>query len=431
MTPYRLLLMLAAPIVALRLARRRDEAKQRLGRTGPTARWPGPVIWLHAASNGEATSARGLIARILARLPAARMVVTCNTVTGRDLVRGWAMDRVEARLAPLDYRRTLRRFIGAWQPDALILIESELWPNRLAEMARLNRPVLVLGARMSARSAARWARLPGLIRPALAAISYLSAQDTGSRARFLALGVAEDRIGPVVNLKSGPLPRKATDNTDLNRLAPLFARNQTLLAASTHDGEEGVILSGFVKAHRVNPALRLILAPRHPRRAPEIAQRIARTGLAHATRSKGEAPGPDTPIYLADTLGEMDLWYRLAGLTFVGGSLVNRGGHTPYEPAAHGSAILHGPHLDNFASVYSALDAAGATRRITSADDLTTALTVLDAGAQTAMADTARTVIAQLHQNGTGLDPLLSELARLIGAPARATPNPNEERPDA
>lgn len=421
MLPYRILLALAAPAFALRLAREPGTAAERLGGNGPAGATRGPVIWLHAASNGELASARALVGRILDRLAHARLIVTCNTVTGRDFARGWGLDRVEVRLAPLDYRASLRRFIAAWQPDALILIESELWPNRLAEMAALGRPVLLIGARMSERSHARWARLPGLVRPMMDRIAYLSAQDEGSRARFVALGFDETRAGPVVDLKSGTRPAEAPDQGALAALAPHFPRAATLLAASTHEGEERVILAGFAKAHAARPDLRLILAPRHPRRAAEIAGAITRLRLAHATRSADESPGPDTAVYLADTMGEMALWYELAGLTFVGGSLVDRGGHTPYEPACHGSTILHGPHVANFADVFAALDAGGAARQVAGADDIARALDEIDAAAQADMAARATRIIAAQRQTGAGLDPLLAALGRLIGEPALAT----------
>ena len=235
MLPYRIFLALAAPAFAWRLVRERGAAAERLGGHGPAGGARGPVIWLHAASNGELASARALIGAILDRLPGARMVVTCNTLTGRDFARGWGLDRVAVRLAPLDYRATLRRFIAAWQPDALILVESELWPNRLAEMAARGRPVLVLGARMSERSFARWARLPGLVRPMMGRISYLSAQDAGARARFVALGLDEAKAGPVVDLKSAARPAAAPDPDARAALAPHFPRAETLLAASTHE----------------------------------------------------------------------------------------------------------------------------------------------------------------------------------------------------
>ncbi|WP_287185148.1 3-deoxy-D-manno-octulosonic acid transferase [Rhodovulum sp.] len=417
MLSYRLLLSLAAPVFALRLIRDGRLAAERLGGgpdAGPDA---GPVIWLHGASNGELASARGLVDRLLDRRPGARLVVTCNSATGRALVRGWGLDRVAVRLAPLDYRWALARFLSRWQPAALVLIESELWPNRLAAMAARGRPVLVVGARMSARSAARWGRLPGLVGAMLARVGYLSAQDAASGARFVALGLDPARLGPVVDLKSDGAAPAPPDPDALARLAPLFPRGDTLLAASTHEGEERAVLAAFAAARTTRPGLRLILAPRHPRRSPEIAAEIARTGLPFATRSRGEAPGPDMPVYLADTMGEMGLWYALAGIGFIGGSLVDRGGHTPWEPAARGTAILHGPHVANFARVYAALDAAGGARRVTGPDELARALAGLDGPAQAAMAARASDTAARLSADGAGLDPLLDALIRLIDTP--------------
>lgn len=425
---YRLLLTLAAPFIALALVRRGRGAAlaERLGGGAHGAARRGAVIWLHAASNGELTAARPLIDALLARDPKLRLVITCNSATGRALAQGWGLPRSEARLAPLDYRLCLRRFLGDWQPDALILIESELWPNRIAEMARLRRPVAVLSARMSARSARIWARLPGLTRAVMGGISLLSAQDAASEARFLSLGLPRDRLAPPLNLKTGAAPA-APQSEELDRLRPLFPRDATLLAASTHEGEEGPILMGFRRALAQRPGLRLILAPRHPRRSPEIQALLRRHRLGFARRSAGETPDAETPVYLADTLGEMGLWYALAGVTLVGGSLVPKGGHTPFEPAAHGSALLHGPHLENFAEVYAALQAEGGSRCIHGADDLAKALLGLDDDARARMAEAAARVTERLHDSA-GLDPLIERLADLTGntnlraAPTGETP---------
>lgn len=413
---YRLLLIAAAPVFALRLARERRHMAERLGGGGRAERARGPVIWLHAASNGELTSARGLIERLLGRWPDAAMLVTCNSLTGRALVRDWRLARVTTRLAPFDYRWTLRRFIDRFRPDMLILIESELWPNRILEMAAQGRPVLLIGARMSARSAARWGKLPGLVRPMLTALSHVSAQDPASRARYVALGADPARVGPDVNLKTTAAPALADHSAERAGLVPLFPRAATLLAASTHLGEERIVLRGFAAARAQNPELRLIIAPRHPRRAPEIAAEIAGAGLACTTRSRGELPRADIPVYLADTMGEMPLWYALAGLTFVGGSLVARGGHTPFEPAAHGSAILHGPDVANFADAYATLDRVGAARCVDGAAALTRALLDLDGAAQAAMAALAAQTIDALRNGGAGLDTLVETIDAFLSA---------------
>lgn len=410
---YRLLLTLAAPWFAWRLWRDGDAAaRQRLGGESGGAR-RGAVLWLHGASNGELTAARPLIDALLARDPRLTLLVTCNTVTGHDMVYDWDLEQVEPRLAPLDYRLVLQRFIGDWQPEALILIENELWPNRMAMMAAKTRPVVVVSARMSARSAAVWRRIPGLARRVMGTIAFLSAQDSASEARFRALGLAPDRIGAALNLKHDTTAG-SFDNAEKARLARVFRRGDTVLAASTHEGEEAGLLRGFRAALDTRPGLKLILAPRHPRRSGEIAALIAKEGLRFATRSKNEEPGPATQVYLADTMGEMPLWYELAGTAFVGGSLAPRGGHTPFEPAAHGCALLHGPHLENFAETYAALQREGASRLVTGSDSFAEALAALDTAARNDMTARAGTVIGRMRQSA-GLAPILDKLADLTG----------------
>lgn len=410
---YRFLLTLAAPFVLLRLWRAgMQDLPDRLGAGGQGIP-AGAVIWLHAASNGELTAAQPLIEALLARDPRLRLVVTCNSATGKALAEGWGLPRLHARLAPLDYALAVRRFIGNWQPDALIVIENELWPNRIAAMHRLDRPVIVLSGRMSARSARVWRRLPGLARRVMAGLSHVAPQDSASGARFPALGLAEPALGPVLNLKQLGSADPA-DAGDIACLSQIFDRDKTVLAASTHEGEESVLLRGFADALHDQPDLRLILAPRHARRGPEVAQLISRARLGYATRSRGEVPGPDQPVYLADTMGEMGLWYGLAGLTFVGGSLMPKGGHTPFEPAAHDSALLHGPHLENFAEIYAALEAAGATRRIAGAEEFATAILTLTPEDRAAMTAAARSAIATL-QRGAGLGPVIDRIATLTG----------------
>ena len=418
---YRLLLCLAAPYFALKLWRGAPEGamQQRLGGDGGGAR-AGAVFWLHAASNGELTAARPLIETLLTRDPRLSLVVTCNSDSGRALVESWGLGRVSARLAPLDYRLTLRRFIANWQPDALILVESELWPNRMVTMNELSRPVVIVSARMSEKSAAFWRRLPGLARRVMGTISFLSAQDAASEARFVTLGLSDAQIGEAQNLKLQG--RKGTfDKAEKTRLSGVFTRDKTMLAASTHEGEETLLIRGFKEAQAQQPGLKLILAPRHPRRSAEIRALLAGHDMRFATRSLGEEPDAQTQVYLADTLGEMPLWYELAATTFVGGSLVTRGGHTPLEPAAHGSALLHGPHLDNFAEVYAALQENGASVRITGSAELAHALLSLSAADRAEMAARANRVIAGL-QGDAGLTAIADKIADLTRGVALQAP---------
>ncbi len=405
---YRILVSLLAPLIFLRAA----AAAIRAGNLAPFAQRVGLIapqaarcIWLHAASVGEIMSARPLINRLLAADPGVHVLVTLNTSTALGLVAGWAEPRIRASLAPFDHRLCLWAFLGRARPRALVTIEGELWPNRFAACRRAAIPVFLLSARLSDRSARIWTRVPALARAVLAPVTYLAAQDEASADRFRALGLPDQRMGPVLALKA-----LATDAAPVAPFLP-YPRPFTLLAASTHQGEEGIVLDAFLAASAQQPALRLILAPRHPRRRDEIEAMIVARALGFATRSRGQSPDAATPVYLADTIGEMALWYAAAGMTFIGGSLVPLGGHTPFEPAAAGSAILHGRHLANFEPAYAALDAAQAATPVTDAATLATAvLTLTDPGLQRTCVRAARTALASFAP-ADGLAPILAALA--------------------
>ena len=407
MVPYRILAPLAGLVLVLLAVLRRligrDGARtlaERLGRGAPVA---SGAVWVHGASVGELVSARPLIAA----LAPGGVLVTANTESGRAQAEGWGLAGVTVRAAPVDAAPVLRRFLDRHQPRALVLLEGDLWPGRILAAQARGMPVLLVSARISERSARRWARMPGLVRGILGRVDWIVPQDDGAAARFRALGLPADRIGPVLNLKAaGAVPEG---------IAPLpgFARAATLLAASTHPGEEETVLDGFIAARASRPDLRLILAPRHPDRGDGVARLIAGRDLTFARRSRGEAPDLARPVYLADTLGEMTLWYAAAGVTFVGGSLVAKGGHTPFEPAAQGSAILHGPDTANFPAAYAALRAGGGAIEVRDAAGLATAmLDLADTGAQAAMAARATEALAPLRA-GVDLSPVLDRLQRL------------------
>ena len=245
-------------------------------------------------------------------------------------------------------------------------MESEIWPHRVRLCPG---PVLVLGARMSPGSARGWRRFGTAGRDVLQRLAYVSAQDAGSRDRLRDLGVPPAALGPVVDLKALYQP-PAGQQPDA-ALQTAYPRAQTWLAASTHAGEEEAVIAAHLEARRQRPGLRLILAPRHPRRADEIARLLDNAGLPCDRRSEGKA---GAEVLLADTLGEMPLWYRLAGTVFIGGTLTDRGGHTPYEPAAFGAALIHGPDVANFTQSFARLANADAARRISDATALARAL---------------------------------------------------------
>lgn len=411
MALYRFLMTI---LLALMLARQgiarltgragRNGANERLRARGPLPEGTGPLIWVHGASNGEMTAARPLLTRLLRDRPM-RLLLTTNSRTARDMVAGWGLPRTAVRLAPLDHPWLIGPFLRVTRPAALVILENELWPERLVRAAGAGVPVLVLGGRLSAGSARNWARLRGLARRLMAAIRWLAPQDAASGERFLSLGLAPDRIGPVMVLKA----LAETSGTAAPDLP--FPRAATLLAASTHEGEEEMILAAFATLLRDRPEARLILAPRHPRRSVEITALITRQGFSFVTRSLNQPVTAATQVYLADTMGEMALWYQASGLTFVGGSLVDRGGHTPFEPAAFGSAILHGPSVTNFAAPYGALDVGGGAVEVRDAAGLAAALARLlgNPAAQADLTVQARAALAPFAAD----DPVAPFLAAL------------------
>ncbi|WP_051201583.1 3-deoxy-D-manno-octulosonic acid transferase [Paracoccus aminophilus] len=344
---YRALTAVAGAVLRpVALVSGRDFA-ERMALAGPVA---SGGIWIHGASVGELTSAQVLIEDLARDFP---VLVTANSLTGRALAQSWGLT---ARLAPLDVPGAVARFLDEARPRLALTIENEIWPNRASALRARGVAQVVIGARMSARSAARWGKRPGLIGPVLAGIDLLSAQDGATEERLLALGLRLEACAPRLNLKLLAPAR-------IKPGAPGPSRAVTLLVASTHEGEEEPILDAYLAARAARPDLRLILAPRHPVRGDAVAALMAARGLRFARRSQGA--GLEAEVLLADTLGEMPLWYDAAQICLTGGSFVEKGGHTPWEPAAHRCAVLHGPHVANFAQDYALLDAEGASRAVT------------------------------------------------------------------
>ncbi|MGL6209509.1 MAG: 3-deoxy-D-manno-octulosonic acid transferase [Paracoccaceae bacterium] len=345
----------------------------------------GRTIWLHGASNGELTSARWVLERLLEANPDSQALVTANTGTAVQMVRGWGLAGITAALSPLDTLGAAGRVLRRWHPALLLIVENELWPARLTAAQAAGVPVALIGARMSEGSARRWQRFaPGLMRQGLSGLAHVSAQDAGSSARLKSLGVPQGIMGPDVMLKAHAITASTTPPDQP------AARDRVLLAASTHPGEEAMILQAFQQARGQFDLL--ILAPRHPRRASEVAALITTMGLSFTSRSAGAMPKAGIPVFLADTMGEMALWYAMAGVTVIGGSFVPLDGHTPYEPAAHGSAIVHGPFMANFAEAVANLAEAGGAISVNRAG-LGAELARLDATRQSALAEKARRVL--------------------------------------
>ncbi len=403
---YRILMALASVALLVRPCLRGDWAlvSDRLGRGPATS---GPHLWLHAASNGELASARGLIEHALTVRPDMGVVVTCNTATAVTLARSWGISRLHVRLAPLDLGHINRRMLRRWDVQLHITMESELWPDRVMRCAAAGIPVAIFGARLTKRTARGWARFGRLARKVLGRISYLSAQDSRSLARLRALGLQASAVGPVLDLKASYTPPQ--DLTPDATLRASFPRAQTWLAASTHPGDEAVVIAAHLAARAARPGLRLIIAPRHPARGAGIAETLTAAGLKFAQRSRSDAS--DKEVLLADTMGEMALWYAVAGTVFIGGTLSDRGGHTPYEPSAFGAALIHGPDVDNFSSAFGRLQRARASICIANAEELAKALCDLDTTAS--QAEFGAAAQAALMQ-GDALKQVKAVLGRLL-----------------
>ncbi len=370
---YRALTVAGGPAIALLLAWRRARGKEDAARFGErlgiasVGRPAGPLVWLHAASVGEATSALALVERLLARDSRLAILVTTGTVTSARVMAERLPPRAIHHYVPVDRPAAVRRFLAHWRPDLAIWLESELWPNLVLETKRRRVPMLMVNGRMSDRSLAGWRRWPSLIRPLLQAFALILAQGEADAARFRALGAGSVLVTGTLKYDAARLP---ADDAELERMSAMLEGRPRWLAASTHEGEESIAADVHKALKQHFPGLVTIIAPRHPERGPRLAVLLAKRGLAVARRGAGEAIERGCDVYIADSMGELGLFYRLSRVVFVGGSLVPHGGQNPLEPALLGSAILHGPHIGNFQPVADALAKVGASATVTDSASL-------------------------------------------------------------
>ncbi|MEM9394065.1 MAG: 3-deoxy-D-manno-octulosonic acid transferase [Pseudomonadota bacterium] len=357
--------------LANRLAAGKEDPQRLNERKGHTEmqRPEGSLIWMHAASVGEALSVQELIRRIAEERPDVRILLTTGTRTSADLVATRLPSQAIHQFAPIDTREAVRGFLDHWRPDLAIWVESELWPRLIHDTAAREIPMALINARMSDESARRWRWLKGTAKTLLSRFSVILVQDQATGDRLIGLGAPQDRLRVIGTLKEGAqvLPCNESDREDFMKATDSRPR---WLAASTHPGEEALIAAAHKLLVRKMHRLLLILVPRHPERGPEVAAMLRDDGWEVALRSADDPIEFDTQVYVADTLGELGLWYRVAPVSFLGGSLQDIGGHNPFEPAALGSAILHGPHVRNFADIYQRLAEAGAARLASTADGL-------------------------------------------------------------
>ena len=382
------------------LARRLRDGKEDPERQGErrgiasAARPDGPLVWLHAASVGESVSLLEMIRRMGEERAELSFLITTGTVTSAQVLADRLPPRCIHQFVPLDVGPWMRRFLAHWAPDLVVLAEGEIWPALIHETAKRGVPIAMINARMTEGAHRRWRLARGAARALLRRVTHVQAQDEATAARLRSLGLPSERLEVTGTLKEGSaaLPH---DEEERLRLAARLEGRPSWLAASTHEGEERAAARAHAVARRSWHKLLLVLAPRHPARGEDVAAMLRAEGWKVARRSAGEAIGPETDVYLADTMGEMGLWYRLCAVSFVGGSLVPRGGHNPFEPSALGSAVLHGPHVQNFADIYARLTAASAAREVTE-DDLGTAVAeVLEPDVAARLAHAAWTVCSE------------------------------------
>ncbi|RLJ51923.1 3-deoxy-D-manno-octulosonic-acid transferase [Litoreibacter meonggei] len=355
----------------------------------------GELVWFHAASVGESLSVLDLIESLIDERPDLNVLITTGTRSSADLLESRLPDQTIHQFVPLDAREYVRTFLDHWKPDVAVWTESEFWPSLIHETSARGIAMISLNTRMSHDSYKKWLWFRGAASALLGKFNLFLAQDRITAKHLQRLGIPSDRVRINGSLKesSGALPH---DEKEREAISAALETRPVWLAASTHPGEDEIAAEAQRIARRTAPRLLLIIAPRHPERGPEIAEMLRKSGWRVALRSEGVQPDAVIDIYIADTLGEMGLWYRIAPLNFLGGSLVEIGGHNPYEPAALGSAILHGPHIENAKDIYERLDESGGARLVNDSRSLGDAvIELLEPHRSAAMAHAAWEISSQ------------------------------------
>ncbi len=365
---------------------------RRLGRVPAGLQEHAGAIWIHAVSVGEVHAARGLIPHLRRELRGVPVVLSTTTPTGQEMAGGAGADATF--FLPLDLPRALRPYLDALEPRAVLLVETELWPNLLRLSRRRGVPVALVNARLSERSFRRYARLRRLWPAPFRDLSRVLARTPVEAARFRRLGIPASRVFSSGNLKADAAALQPPDQLR-RRLADRLAVNgddELIVAGCTMPDEEQKVLLAFRRLRERHPAARLLLAPRHPQRFDDVETLIRGAGFTSRRRSRAGPDGAD--VILLDTIGELPAAYGLGQVSFVGGSLVPTGGHNLLEPAIQGMPVVFGPYMENFAAMAAEFESAGAARRVADAEDLAVVLHELlsDESARRRMGDKARAV---------------------------------------
>ncbi len=383
---YRLISAAGVPVIRLYLVLRKARGKEdparfheRLGHPGK-ARPQGPLVWAHAASVGESLSLLPLVERLVKDRPGLNVLVTTGTLTSSRLMTERLPDGAIHQYVPVDRVSYVRRFLDHWRPDLALWVESEFWPNLIIETAGRNIPMILINGRISPQSFMGWQRFGGLIKKMLSCFDLCLAQAEADAERLRRLGAVSAKCVGNLKFAAPPLP---ADAEELFKMQDAVGDRPRWLAASTHPGEEIIVARVHQQLAKTRSGLLTVIVPRHPDRGTEIAAMLQEQKLAVSRRSDGEAIGPQTEIYLADTVGEMGLFFRLAGVAFMGKSLVLLGGQNPLEAARLDCAIVHGPHMMNFEDMTKNLKKAAAAVEVADEGALETVIgRLLDDGVE-------------------------------------------------
>lgn len=375
---YQLLLQLILPLYRLRVWQRSShepdyaaEVQQRF-----TASYPAKnkqVIWIHAVSLGETNAAQPIIEHFLQHNQPVLVTNTTRTgqVRARELFGNKYPDLFECVFLPIDTLNLIEQLIAKYQPRVLGLIETEIWPNLLYLCRERGIPSILLNARLSARSAQGYEKFGRLTRPMLAQLSLIAAQDNDTAQRFIQLGANPEQVAVTGSVKFDlEPPAHVLQQAEHLKQQWQLAQRQVIVAASTHEPEESIVLDQFKTVLSQFPNALLIVVPRHPQRFERVAELIKNSGFAVVRRSLGQAINAETQVYLADSMGELWQWYALADMAFVGGSLSKTGGHNPLEPARLGVPVVMGPDTFNFKLIVETLIEAGALQQVATPNEL-------------------------------------------------------------
>ena len=351
---YRVLSYAAAPILRGFLEKRKSRGKEHphriMERYGYASekRPKGNIVWFHAASVGEAISALSLIKRINRHCPTTSILITTGTVTSAKIMAERLPKNIIHQFIPIDQPIWIQRFLDYWKPSLILWIESEFWPNFLTDIKKRDIPLVLINARISPNSYRNWKYLPKTIARLLGCFNLCLAQSERDAENLIKLGAKNVNVPGNLKFSADPLP---VDDRRLTDLWNTISKRPLWIAASTHNGEENAVADAHCSISSNYPDLLTIIIPRHPIRGKKIATSLSNRGLMISLRSENHTVQPETEIYIADTVGELGLFYRLSPIAFIGGTLIPHGGQNLLEAAKLDCAIIHGPSTDNFTTI--------------------------------------------------------------------------------